>query len=171
MRRFVRARPVLLVAAVLFAGLVQFAGLAPIPALIGFAVIALAVVIREAAMLGADETSIYGERTAPPLADRMVDAIIAGLSDPAFPLPPQSRSSPSMPARSNHAGHIPRRADLVRLARPRCARGHPRGRRQPAGAPGRVLRTGADRPLVGGDHRTAVAARRDAEPGLAIWSS
>ncbi len=47
MRRFVRARPVLLVAAVLFAGLVQFAGLAPIPALIGFAVIALAVLIRD----------------------------------------------------------------------------------------------------------------------------
>jgi two-component system, OmpR family, phosphate regulon sensor histidine kinase PhoR len=90
MRRFVRARPVLLVAAVLFAGLVQFAGLAPIPALIGFAVIALAVLIREAAMPGADETSIYGDRTAPLLADRMVDAIIAGLSDPAFALAPDS---------------------------------------------------------------------------------
>jgi two-component system, OmpR family, phosphate regulon sensor histidine kinase PhoR len=90
MRRFVRARPVLLVAAVLFAGLVQFAGLAPIPALIGFAVIALAVLIREAAAPGVDETSIYGERTAPLLADRMVDAIIAGLSDPAFALAPDS---------------------------------------------------------------------------------
>ena len=91
MRRFVRARPVLLVAAVLFAGLVQFAGLAPIPALIGFAVIALAVLIREAATPGADETSIYGERTAPLLADRMVDAIIAGLSEPAFAVAPDSQ--------------------------------------------------------------------------------
>jgi two-component system phosphate regulon sensor histidine kinase PhoR len=90
MRRFVRTRPVLLGAAVLVAGLVQFAGLAPIPALIGFAVIALAVLIREAAMPGADETSIYGERTAPLLADRMVDAIIAGLSEPAFALAPDS---------------------------------------------------------------------------------
>jgi hypothetical protein len=90
MRRFVRARPVLLVAAILFAGLFQFAGLAPIPALIGFAVIALAVLIREAAMPGVDENSIYGERTAPLLADRMVDAIIAGLSDPAFALAPDS---------------------------------------------------------------------------------
>ena len=91
MRRFVRARPVLLVAAVLFAGLVRFAGLAPIPALIGFAVIALAVLIREAATPGADETSIYGERTAPLLADRMVDAIIAGLSEPAFAVAPDSQ--------------------------------------------------------------------------------
>ena len=91
MRRFVRTRPVLLVAVVLFAGLVQFAGLAPIPALIGFAVIALAVLIREAATPGADETSIYGERTAPLLADRMVDAIIAGLSEPAFALAPDSQ--------------------------------------------------------------------------------
>jgi len=91
MRRFVRARPVLLVAAVLFAGLVQFAGLAPIPALIGFTVIALAVLIREAATPGADETSIYGERTAPLLADRMVDAIIAGLSEPAFAVAPDSQ--------------------------------------------------------------------------------
>jgi two-component system phosphate regulon sensor histidine kinase PhoR len=91
LRRFVRARPVLLVAGVLFAGLVQFAGLAPIPALTGFAVIALAVLVREAAMPGVDETSIYGERTMPLLADRMVDAIIAGLSDPAFALAPDSQ--------------------------------------------------------------------------------
>ena len=91
MRRFVRTRPVLLVAAVLFAGLVQFAGLAAIPAVIGFAVIALAVLIREAALPGADEASIYGERTAPLLADRMVDAIIAGLSDPALALAPDSQ--------------------------------------------------------------------------------
>jgi two-component system phosphate regulon sensor histidine kinase PhoR len=90
-RRFVRARPVLLVAAVLFAGLVQLAGLAPIPALIGFAVIALAVLIREAAAPGSDETSIYGERTVPLLADRMVDAIIAGLSEPAFAVAPDSQ--------------------------------------------------------------------------------
>ena len=58
----------------LFAGLVEFAGLASIPALIGFAVIALAVLIREAALPGADDASIYGERTGPLLADRMVDA-------------------------------------------------------------------------------------------------
>src|SRR5262249_26527621 len=91
MRRFVRTRPVLLVAAVLFVGLVEFAGLAPIPAAIGFAVIALAVLIREAATPGVDEALIYGERTTPLLADRMVDAIIAGLSDPAFALAPDSQ--------------------------------------------------------------------------------
>ena len=91
MRRFVRTRPVLVVAAVLFAGLVQFAGLAAVPAVIGFAVIALAVLIREAALPGADDASIYGERTMPLLADRMVDAIIAGLSDPALALAPDSQ--------------------------------------------------------------------------------
>jgi two-component system phosphate regulon sensor histidine kinase PhoR len=91
MRRFVRTRPVLVVAAVLFAGLVQFAGLAPVPAVIGFAVIALAVLIREAALPGTDDASIYGERTMPLLADRMVDAIIAGLSDPALALAPDSQ--------------------------------------------------------------------------------
>jgi two-component system phosphate regulon sensor histidine kinase PhoR len=42
-------------------------------------------------MPGVDETSIYGERTMPLLADRMVDAIIAGLSDPAFALAPDSQ--------------------------------------------------------------------------------
>jgi two-component system phosphate regulon sensor histidine kinase PhoR len=91
MRRFVRTRPVLLVAAVLFAGLFQFAGLAPVPALIGFAVIALAVLIREAALPGGDEAALYGDRAKPLLADRMVDAIIAGLSEPAFALAPDSQ--------------------------------------------------------------------------------
>ncbi len=91
MRRFVRTRPVLLVAAVLFAGLFQFAGLALIPALIGFAVIALAVLIREAALPGADEVTLYGERGKPLMADRMVDAIIAGFSEPAFALAPDSQ--------------------------------------------------------------------------------
>ena len=91
MRRFLRTRPVLVIAAVLFAGLVQFAGLAPIPAVIGFAVIALAVLIREAALPGTDDASIYGERTGPLIADRMVDAIIAGLSDPALALAPDSQ--------------------------------------------------------------------------------
>ena len=91
MRRIVRTRPVLLVAAVLFAGLFQFAGLEPIPALIGFAVIALAVLIREAALPGSDDAALYGDRTKPLLADRMVDAIIAGLSDPAFALAPDSQ--------------------------------------------------------------------------------
>jgi two-component system, OmpR family, phosphate regulon sensor histidine kinase PhoR len=91
MRRFVRTRPVLLVAAVLFVGLVQFAGLAAVPAVIGFAVIALAVLIREAALPGTDDASMYGERTMPLLADRMVNAIIAGLSDPALALAPDSQ--------------------------------------------------------------------------------
>ena len=59
--------------------------------MIGFAVIALAVLIREAALPGTDDASIYGERTMPLLADRMVDAIIAGLSDPAFALAPDSQ--------------------------------------------------------------------------------
>ena len=85
-RRFVHARGALVVAAVVFALLVQFAGLAAMPAAIGFAAIALAVLTREATRPGAGEASLYGRDMKPAIGDRAVEAIIAGLADPAIAL-------------------------------------------------------------------------------------
>src|ERR1700719_4004955 len=75
-RRIGRARLALLITAFVFAALVQVASLAVMPALIGFAAIALAVLIREAAMPG--------------VADRAVEAIVSGLPDPTIALTPDS---------------------------------------------------------------------------------
>jgi len=85
-RRLAQARPALLVAAVIFAGLVEFAGLAVVPALIGFAAVALAVLVREATIPGADSGSLYGTNAMPAVADRMVEAVISGLPNPAIAL-------------------------------------------------------------------------------------
>src|ERR1700722_16587212 len=90
LRRFAQARPALLIAAFIFAALVQFVGLAVTPALIGFAVIALAVLVREAALPGADEAALYGKSAMPAIADRLVEAVISGLPDPAIALTPDS---------------------------------------------------------------------------------
>src|SRR5205807_9247773 len=87
-RRLVHARLALAVAAMVFALLVHFAGLAATPAVIGLATIALAVLAREAARPGADEASLYGRDMKPPVGDRAVEAIIAGLADPAIALTP-----------------------------------------------------------------------------------
>jgi two-component system phosphate regulon sensor histidine kinase PhoR len=85
-RRFVHARGALLVAAVVFALLVHFASLAAMPAAIGFAAIALAVLTREATRPGPDGASLYGRDTRPAIGDRAVEAIISGLADPAIAL-------------------------------------------------------------------------------------
>jgi two-component system phosphate regulon sensor histidine kinase PhoR len=90
LRRFAQARPALLIAALIFAALVQFAGLPVIPALIGFAAIALAVLVREAASPGADEAALYDRSAMPAIADRLVEAVISGLPDPAIALTPDS---------------------------------------------------------------------------------
>jgi len=90
LRRLAQARPALLVAAVIFAALVQFAGLALAPALLGFAAIALAALVREAAMPSADGGSLYGQNATPAVADRLVEAVMAALPDPAIALTPDS---------------------------------------------------------------------------------
>src|SRR6202023_1187203 len=90
LRRLAQARPALLISAIIFAALVQFAGLPLTPALIGFAAIALAVLVREAALPGADEAALYGKSAMPAIADRLVEAVISGLPDPAIALTPDS---------------------------------------------------------------------------------
>jgi two-component system phosphate regulon sensor histidine kinase PhoR len=89
-RRLRRARPALLIAALVFAVLVQVAGLAVVPALIGFAAIALAVLIWEASMPGVDEAPPYGRQVMPGIADRAVEAIVSGLPDPTIALTPDT---------------------------------------------------------------------------------
>jgi hypothetical protein len=81
-RRIGRARLALLITAFVFAALVQVASLAVMPALIGFAAIALAVLIREAAMPSVDEAPSYSKSAMPAIADRAVEAIVSGLPDP-----------------------------------------------------------------------------------------
>ena len=93
----------------------------------------------------------YGERTGPLLADRMVDAVIAGLSDPALALAPDSqviafnasaqRILPGI-SRGEPISFALRVPDVLEAIRAVAAS------RQIAA--GRVLRAGAVRPLVGG---------------------
>jgi two-component system, OmpR family, phosphate regulon sensor histidine kinase PhoR len=90
LRRLAQARIALLIAAVIFALLVQFAGLMVMSALAGFAVIALALLVRDAAMPGADVASLYGKNAIPAVADRAVEAVISGLPDPVIALTPDS---------------------------------------------------------------------------------
>src|ERR1700747_1575223 len=73
-RRFVLARAPLLIGAAIFAALVQFAGLSVLAALIGYAVIALAVLV--AALPGPDAAS-HGRSVTPAVAE---GAAGAGLS-------------------------------------------------------------------------------------------
>jgi two-component system phosphate regulon sensor histidine kinase PhoR len=90
LRRLAQARPALLIAVIIFAALVQFAGLPMVPAVIGFAAIALAVLVREAALPGVDEAGLYGKSVMPAVADRVVEAVVSGLPDPAIALTPDS---------------------------------------------------------------------------------
>jgi two-component system phosphate regulon sensor histidine kinase PhoR len=89
-RRFGRARPLLLTAALVFAALCQVADLAVAPALIGFAAVAAAVLIREAAVAGGPESTPHADRLMPALADRTVEAVVSGLPDPTIVLTPDS---------------------------------------------------------------------------------
>jgi two-component system, OmpR family, phosphate regulon sensor histidine kinase PhoR len=90
LRGLAQARPALLVAALIFAALVQFVGLPVMPALVGFAAIALAVLVREAALPGAEGATLFGKTAMPAIADRLVEAVISGLPDPAIALTPDS---------------------------------------------------------------------------------
>jgi two-component system phosphate regulon sensor histidine kinase PhoR len=89
-RRFARARPVLLTAALVFAALFQVAGLAAAPALIGFATVAIAVLIREASLSGGGEPTRQADRLMPAIVDRTVEAVVSDLPDPTIVLTPES---------------------------------------------------------------------------------
>src|SRR5215471_3883754 len=82
-----RARfTLLLTAALVFATLVQVANLAVMPALFGFAMIALAVFLRESAMPDVDEAPSYGRSAMAAIAERAVEAIVSSLPDPTIAL-------------------------------------------------------------------------------------
>jgi two-component system, OmpR family, phosphate regulon sensor histidine kinase PhoR len=91
LRRFGRARPLLLTVALVFAALHQVANLAAEPALIGLAAVAAAVLIREAALTGGGtESSPHADRLMPSLVDRTVEAVVSDLPDPTIVLTPES---------------------------------------------------------------------------------
>ena len=85
-RRLGRARRELLFVAFIFAALVQVAGLAVKPALIGFAAMAVAALIREVSLPGSGTATLYGNRSTPAVADRAVEAVVTGLPDPTIVL-------------------------------------------------------------------------------------
>ncbi len=89
-RRFARARPALLTSALVFASLFQLAGLAPVPALIGFALVTIAVLVREASRSGSGDTAPHGDRLMPAIVDHTVEAVVSDLPDPTIVLTPQS---------------------------------------------------------------------------------
>src|SRR5215471_11314896 len=90
MRRLGRARLELLFAAFIFAALAQVAGLGVLPALIGFASMALAVLIGEASLSVDGEVAPFGNPSTPAIADRTVEAVVSGLPDPAIVLTPDA---------------------------------------------------------------------------------
>jgi two-component system, OmpR family, phosphate regulon sensor histidine kinase PhoR len=89
-RRFALARPALLVAGAIFAGLIAFAGLGTVPALVGFAAIALVVLVREAGKPSAGSGLLYGQAAVPAITERLVEAVLSALPDPAIALSPDS---------------------------------------------------------------------------------
>jgi two-component system, OmpR family, phosphate regulon sensor histidine kinase PhoR len=90
LRRFRRARLVLLTAALVFTALVQVAGLGAVAALIGFAAVAVAVLIREASFPGTGEAAPHADRLMPAIVDRAVEAVVSDLPDPTIVLTPES---------------------------------------------------------------------------------
>src|SRR5882672_5444945 len=90
LRLFRRARPVLLTAALVFTALVQVAGLGAVPALIGFAAVAFAVLVREASFPGSAEAAPHADRLMPAIVDRAVEAVVSDLPDPTIVLTPES---------------------------------------------------------------------------------
>jgi two-component system phosphate regulon sensor histidine kinase PhoR len=85
-----RARPVLLTAALVFTALAQVAGLGAVPALIGFAAVAFAVLVREARFSGGAEAAPHADRLMPAIVDRAVEAVVSDLPDPTIVLTPES---------------------------------------------------------------------------------
>jgi two-component system, OmpR family, phosphate regulon sensor histidine kinase PhoR len=90
LRRLARARPVLLTAALVFAALVQVAGLGMVPALTAFAAVAAAVLIREGSLSGGAVATPHADRLMPAIVDRAVEAVVSDLPDPTIVLTPES---------------------------------------------------------------------------------
>jgi two-component system phosphate regulon sensor histidine kinase PhoR len=90
LRLFRRTRPVLLTAALVFTALVQVAGLGAVPALIGFAAVAFAVLVREASFPDSAEAAPHTDRLMPAIVDRAVEAVVSDLPDPTIVLTPES---------------------------------------------------------------------------------
>jgi len=61
-----------------------------VPALIGFAAVTLAVLMREASLPGSGEAAPQAERLAPAIVDRAVEAVVSDLPDPTIILTPES---------------------------------------------------------------------------------
>jgi two-component system, OmpR family, phosphate regulon sensor histidine kinase PhoR len=90
LRRIAGVRLVLLTAALAFAALVQLAGLDVVPALIGFAAVAVAALIREMSLRGVAAAAPNADRLMPALVDRTVEAVVSDLPDPTIVLTPES---------------------------------------------------------------------------------
>jgi two-component system, OmpR family, phosphate regulon sensor histidine kinase PhoR len=89
-RRFAGARPLLLTSTLVFAALFLIAGLAAAPALIGFAAVTAAALIREASLTGSGEATPHSDRLMPTIVDRTVEAVVSDLPDPTIVLTPES---------------------------------------------------------------------------------
>jgi two-component system, OmpR family, phosphate regulon sensor histidine kinase PhoR len=89
-RRFAGARPVLLTATLVFAALFFIAGLAAAPAMIGFAAVAAAVLIREASVTASEAAMPHADRLMPAIVDRTVEAVVSDVPDPTIVLTPES---------------------------------------------------------------------------------
>jgi len=81
-----RVRAVLVAAALVFAALHAIAALAPLPAAIGFAVVAAAVLLREAGRAVTGEKVPQADRLVPVIVDRTVAAVVSDLPDPTIVL-------------------------------------------------------------------------------------
>jgi two-component system, OmpR family, phosphate regulon sensor histidine kinase PhoR len=96
LRRLARARPalpvllILLTAGVVFAALVQMAGLDALPAVTGFTAVAIAVLLREVSLSGPGDAAPSTDRLMPAIVDRAVEAVVSDLPDPTIVLTPES---------------------------------------------------------------------------------
>jgi two-component system, OmpR family, phosphate regulon sensor histidine kinase PhoR len=86
--RLVGARLVLLAAALVLVGFVTMGAVAPLPAVIGFAVITAAAIIGGTARRVISPSVPAARRAASPLAPPLIDAMIAGLPDAVVALDP-----------------------------------------------------------------------------------
>ena len=89
-RRLAGARSLLAFTALIFVALMEFSGLSWVAALTGYAALALAVLLREAVLPRSDDAPLDGKLAGAGLAERVVDAVISALPDPAIALTPDS---------------------------------------------------------------------------------
>ena len=96
LRRLARGRPMLpvllivLADALVFAALVEVAGVDVVPAATGFAAVAIAALLREASLSGRKDAAPNADRLTPAIVDRTVEAVVSDLPDPTIVLTPES---------------------------------------------------------------------------------